>query len=728
MTRTTHQSYCRVCHNACAILVEVEDGRPVRVTGDRTSPIHHGYTCVKGRALPELENSPNRLLHSLKRQEDGSFSPIAASDAVDEIAVRLQKVLAEHGPRSIALFKGTKAMASPASLPLSEAFMDAIGSPMRFTPNTIDQPGKSIARGFHGTWMAPAHRPDDADVALFVGCNPLVSYSSSSAPVGDPGDYLKRLRARGGKTIVVDPRRSPLAARADIHLQVRPGHDVAVLAGMLRVILAENRYDADFVAENVDGLERLRDAVEPFTPARVAARAGIDANDLIEAARVFASASRGTAAAGTGPSMGTAQSTLVEYLVLTLDTVCGHWARAGEQVRNPGTLIPLYPRKAQASPPIPSVNFGVPMRVRGLSETLAGLPSAALAEEILLPGEGQIRALFVLNGNPVAAFPDQLRTIEAMKALDLLVMVDITMSETAKLAHYVIAPTMSLEVPGFTMPQEFLPFYAKGGGFADAAAQYTPPVTSRPPGSDLMEEWELFYDLAARLGLQLHMPPFPLIPSDPVALDMQHKPTTDELFELMAHDSRVPLAEVKAAPSVAFYPTPEVVVAEKDPGWEGRLEVGHPDMMRDLAESERTADVAAPLAEGFDFRLLSRRLQHVLNSSYNVPATNRGRGHNPAYLHPDDLAELGLAEHDIATLSSAHGSVPVVVAADHNLRRGTISMAHGFGGDPADDSDLLEVGSSANRLISVDVVYERYSGQPLMSNLPVRIERAPALR
>jgi anaerobic selenocysteine-containing dehydrogenase len=704
----------------------VEDGRAVEVTGDTSSPIHRGFTCEKGRALPDIVNSPSRLLRTVKRGDDGTYSPIGVSDAIAEIAERIRAILAEHGPRSVALYTGTKAMANPASLPLADAFFDAIGSPMRFTPNTIDQPGKHIAKGFHGSWMAPAGA-DEADVTLNIGCNPFSAFGAG-APVGNPGAFLKRARERGAKSIVVDPRRTQFAAKADIHLQIRPGQDVAVLAGILHVILGEGLYDADFVAENVDGLDRLRSAVEPYSPSVAAERAGIDADDLIAAARLFAGARRGLVVAGTGPSMGTAYGPLVEYLILTLDTVCGNWPRAGELVRNPGVLVPTIPRKAQASPPIPAFEFGERMRVRGLSQSLAGVPTAALADEILLPGEGQIRALIVLNGNPVASIPDQLRTIEAMEALDLLVTLDITMSQTSRYADYVIAPPMSLEVPGLTMPLEFLPFYGNGRGFADAAAQYAPPVVPRPEGSELIEEWEFFYDLAVRLGLQLNMPAFPMMPFPPVPLDMQSKPTTDELFDLMCENSRIPLSEVRKNPSVAYYPDPQVFVAPKDPGWEGRLNVGDPHMMQDLADCWRTDDVAAPLADGFDFRLLSRRLRYVLNSSYNISATNRGRTNNLAYLHPDDLAMLGLDEHDTVTISSAHGSIPAIVAADKAMSRGTVSMAHGFGGGGAtDEGDFVTRGSSTNRLISLDVVYDRYSGQPLMSNLPVKIERAPAL-
>jgi anaerobic selenocysteine-containing dehydrogenase len=722
MARTTHPSFCRLCQNGCAILVDVEDGRAVRVTGDRSSPIHHGFTCVKGRAIPDLERSPSRLVHSMKRGADGTFSSIPSSVAISEIAERLRGILDTHGPRSVALYTGTSSPKCPAAGPLADAFMDAIGSPMRFTSNTIDKPGKAIARGLHGSWMAPSE--DDPDVVMFIGGNPLVSFSCGD--LGDPGDLVDQLRARGGTLIVVDPRRSQIAARADIHLQLRPGEDVAVLAAMLHVILNEGRHDAAFVAENVNGSERLRAAVEPYSPSYAAERADVAVDDLIRAARMFADARTSSARTGTGPSMGTGHGTLAEYLVLALNTVCGRYMRAGDHVRNPGTLLPPYPRKAQASPPSPAYGFGERLRVRGLANTLGGLPSAALPEEILMPGDGQVRALLVFGGNPVAAFPDQLLTIEAMKALDLLVTIDVVMSQTAKLAHYVVAPTMSLEVPGLTFQQEWTQLYWAGGGFPYAAAQYAPPVTSRPDGSDLVEEWELFYDLAVRLGVQLRMRPGVYFPMStdapaPVALDMGRKPTTDELFEIMTMQSRIPLADIKQHPSVALFPS-DISVQPKDPGWQGRLDVGDADMMRDLDVVRATTDVAAPLVgEGLDFRLLCRRVMHTNNSTCNIEATNRGRPHNLAYLHPDDLEALGLARYELATMASLHGSIPVVVAADRGLRRGTVSMTHGFGGDPSEDGDVLQIGSPAGRLIPMDVVYERYSGQPLMSNIPVRI-------
>jgi anaerobic selenocysteine-containing dehydrogenase len=705
------QSICRVCHNACPILVDLDaNGRPTRVTGDPDSESHHGFTCVKGRSIPEIENSPTRLLHSVKRTDDGARVPIDAERAMDEVADRLRSIIAEHGPRSVAVYAGTKLTQSPPAYPLSEAFMDAIGSRMRFTANTIDQPGKAIAKGMHGTWMAPAQAHDEPECVLFVGVNGLISFSGM--PTGDPGRFVKSVHDRGGSIIVIDPRQTQLARRAQIHLQIRAGEDAAVLAGMLRVVLTENLHDAAFVADNVSGLDHLRAAVEPFTPDVVAARADIEADQLVAAARLFASARRGYALAGTGPNMGTAHGTLCEYLILALDTVCGHYLRAGERVRNPGTLIAPMQAKAQASPPTKAYGFGKPLRVRGLQNTLAGLQTAALPEEILLPGEGQVRALIVLGGNPVAAWPDQTMTIEAMQALDLLVTLDVELSQTSQLAHYVIAPTMSLEVPGFTQLAEMLPYSANGaGGFADAAGQYTPIVAAKPDGSDLIEEWEFFYGLAQRLGLSLRMKaPFSFIPGSPgpVDIDMVNKPTTDHLLDLLTAGSRVPLDELRQRPGNNLYPDPTAIVAEKEAGWEGRLDVGNIELMTDLALlAEQPSTDHAP----FTFRLLSRRLMHVLNSSHNIEATNRGRAHNVAFCHPHDLAGLGINEGALVEITSEQSSIVAVVGIDNGLRPGDISLAHAFGVSPT------------NRLLSVSTRYDRYSGQPLMSNVPVQLRR-----
>jgi anaerobic selenocysteine-containing dehydrogenase len=439
---------------------------------------------------------------------------------------------------------------------------------------------------------------------------------------------------------------------------------------------------------------------------------------------MFAGAKRGYAVAGTGPNMGGGYGTLVEYLVLVIDTICGHYLRAGERVRNPGTLLPTIPAIAQAAPPIPAFGYGERIRTRDhLGETLAGPPTAALPEEILTPGDGKVRVLFVLGGNPASAWPDQLTSIAALRELDLLVTIDPEMTLTAQLAHYVVAPTTSLEMAGFTQLADMLLFYGNGVcGFEDAAAQYSPAITTRPDGSDLLEDWEVFYGIAQRMRLPLSLKAGAhFVPGSPapVELDMARQPTTDELMDILAGGSRIPLDQIRAVEGQQMYRS-EVVVAAKSPGWEFRLDVGNADMMRDLSATAVSESAEDPEHR---YRLIVRRLPHVVNSAHNIDATNRGRPFNIAHLHPDDLTDLGLRADDVAEIRSTRAAIHAVVAADATLRRGLISLPHCFGAMPGSDEDPRVDGGSAGRLLSIDEIYDRYSGQPLMSNIPVSISK-----
>ncbi len=346
---TVRQSFCRVCNCNCGILVRVEDGRVTRVTADPAHPVSAGYTCVKGRAQPELLAHQDRLLRSRKRV-GSEFTDIDVEQAMDEIAGQLAQIRDRHGPRAIASYLGTFITANHVTAPLIDSFMRELGSPMAFTPIPIDKPGKEISRALHGTWQAPAQGFDRPDVCLLIGANPFVSYTGF--PFGHPQRWLREQTDRGMRLIVVDPRMTPVARRAFLHLQPRPGHDPAILAAMIRVILTEGLLDAQFVAEHAEGLDTLRSAVAPFDPAVVAAAADVPADDLVLAARTW-SGRRGWAFAGTGPSM-SSSSTLCEYLVLLLTTLTGKWLREGERVRNPRTLLPPLVPRAQVNPPRPA--------------------------------------------------------------------------------------------------------------------------------------------------------------------------------------------------------------------------------------------------------------------------------------------------------------------------------------------------------------------------------------
>jgi anaerobic selenocysteine-containing dehydrogenase len=715
---TRHNSFCRVCINNCPIVVDVVDGQVASVGGDRAHPAYEGYTCIKGRAQGDLLRHPGRLLHSLKRTGDGTFVPIPSDDALDEIAQRLRDVVDRHGPSAVAGYLGTNVIANIAASPFGNAFLTALGTPMIFTPNTIDKPGKPIARALHGQWMAPGQGFDDPRVALLIGANPLVSYTG--APTGNPGKWLAAAKARGMKVIVVDPRRNDAARRADLFLQTRPGHDAELMAAILRVVITEERYDEAFVAEHTRGLAALREAVLPFTPELVAERADVAAEDIVEAARIFADAGRGYAFAGTGPNM-SGPGVLVEYLVLDLLSLCGYWQREGERVRNDVCLMPAAERRAQASDPV-AARSGTALRVRNLTGTPAGMPTAALADEMLLEGEGQIRAMICCAGNPAVAWPDQAKVATALRELDLLVQIDPWMSQTARFADYVLAPTLPLEVASVTQMTDFLCHHGVGFGPVDAMSQYTPAIVPRPPGSDLLEEWQIFYRLARRLGLQLTLGAQIYVEIPPVDVDMSREPTTDEVIELLCRDSRISLSQVKEHPGGALFPEPATRVLPRDDGWEGRLDLANEEMLRELeGYASPPRHSVEHVSSDLPFALICRRMMHVYNSSSNHAGTHRGRAYNPAFLHPDDLEHLGVAEGTLVSIESDRASVLAVAESDPNLRHGLVSMTHCYGGLPDDPDDVLTVGTSASRLLRDDLDYDRLSGQPRMSNVPVRV-------
>lgn len=726
---TTHPAICRICSAHCGVIATVTDGRLTKVTGDPDNPMFKGYTCAKGRALPDIHNNPQRLLSSRKRRADGTFALIEAQQAMDEIAAELTSLIEKYGPRSVEVYLGTNGLPYPASALMANAFSRGIESPMFFTANTIDQPGKQIALAAHGHWLGGDVSFDDADSWLLIGTNPVVS-KAIGIPGQNPAQHLKAAAARGMQLIVVDPRRTQTAARAAIHIQPRPGEDVAILAAFINLIISERLYDEQFLSENADGFDRLAAAVSGFTPAYAAERAGVPAQQIIEAARLFAThGSRGGMVnAGTGPNMGRYGS-LLEYLCMCLTTLCGRWARAGDKVLRPNTLLPAFTAKAQPHAPYEGWGYGEKLRVRGLTDTVAGMPTAALADEILLDGDGRVRALICVGGNPMAAWPDQRKTERALESLELLVTLDTEMSGTSRMADYVIAPLMQMETPAMTVGSELIKYYTSGTGIPAPYAQYAPRLIDPPEGSDLTEEWQFFLGLAKRMGLELWFVNFfgsgggRFMEAPPIVVQLGSDSdlTTEELFEQMCSTSRIPLDEVRIHPHGNIFDV-EAVVEERDPDCTARLELGNEVLLAGLDEILAEDFRAAQDDAEFPMRLIPRRHPNFMNSSgITLSALNRGKPYNPAFAHPETLASIGLESGAAAIVASRHDRIPCVVEADDTMRRDVISMHHAFGGFPTDDRDYRDHGSNVGRLVPTDAEYDPITGMPRQANIPVRI-------
>ena len=704
---------CRFCHATCGMVATLEDGRVTRLIGDIDNPMYAGYSCVKGRNYHAFHESPSRLRAPLRRRSDGGFESASSAAVLDEIAVHTRDILDRHGPRSVAMYGGTFSHFCPAGVMLRESFMDAIGSPMRFSNATIDQPGKPISMALHGKWGAGPQDFADADVCMLIGANPLVSMWGG-IPSFNPAKRLHEARQRGLKLIVIDPRRTESARKADLHLQCLPGQDVPLLAAMLNVIITEGLCDRAFIEAETEGFGALAAAVAPFTPERVAPRAGIEAGSIIEAARMFARAQRGNVTSGTGPSMAP-HGVLMDYLVLALNTVCGRWIKAGERMPNRGVLFRQFSGVARAEKPRAATGFGEALRVRGLTDTAAGLPTAALAEEILTPGEGQVKALFVVGGNPLLSWPNQAKTRRALESLELLVVVDPVLSETARHAHYVIGPRFGFESPAITFGNEGITVYGLSLGYPEPFAQYQPQLIEPPAGSDVLEDWRIFYELGRRMGYPLAFRGQPF--------DMSTPPTTDGLLSQFVARSRVPLEEIKRHPHGAVFPDLKPCAEPRDAEWPHRLQLAAPVMIAELqgiaAQKSEAPAPAGPVmgGEGSALRLLlvSRREHALYNSvAHDLPALRRRLPHNPAHLNPQDAARLGIVDGAIVEIESAVGGIRAVAHLAPDVREGVVSIAHGF------------AGACTAALIDDATDYEALSGLPRMSALPVTVRPAAA--
>ena len=711
MTRVAYTS-CRICAGQCGLRLELDEAdRVVSVRGDEENPVTLGYACSKGITLAEAHHHPERLLHPLKRGPDGRFVRIGLEQALDEIAATLREIIADAGPDAVAGFRGTMNYSNLAANHMLPEWLRCLGSSSFFSTMTIDQSAKWITFERLGGWAAGRDPLDSADVLLWVGTNPLVSLSTFNFDLQHPVLRLREAKARGLRLVVIDPRRTESARHADVFLQPLPGEDVTVLAGLLHLILQHGWNDPEFCARYAAGHEALARAVSAFTPDYVAVRAGVAPEDLLRAATLFAEPlpdrrKRGSAASGTGPDMGP-HSNLAEHLVECLNVVCGRYARAGDRVPNPGVLGARLPRKAQVIAPRRSWQHEPLSRVRNLGRVFGEKMTGALAEEILTPGSGRMRALFVDGGNPVIALPEQRKTERALRALDLLVVIDPFVTATARLAHYVLPPRMMLERHDLgsrdyevhTMQRPY--------------AQYAEPVLSPPPGSELVEDWQIFYELARRLDVALTF--------DGVPLDMQSAPSTEDLLRLLTRHSSVPFGEIRAATRGRVFGVPAQFVEAAEADASARFDVAPEDVV-----SELDAVRSEPLTrESGGFRLAVRRLRDVQNTMYHrLDGVRRRLPHNPAYLHPEDMAALTLEEGRLIEITSAHGTICLPARVDASVRRGVVSVPHGWG-------DLLDAagadaapGANTNVLTSASEHCDPINAMPCLTGLPVRLRAA----
>jgi anaerobic selenocysteine-containing dehydrogenase len=746
MARTAFRT-CPLCEAGCGLEITLED-RPgggeevVRIRGDRDDVFSHGYICPKGSTLKQLHEDPDRLRRPLVKR-DGVHVEVSWDEAFAEIEARLLPVLAEHGRDACAAYLGNPSAHNLGALLYGRAVLRALGSRNLYSASTVDQRPKEISSAlmFGGALNVPVPDVDRTDHLLMLGANPFASNGSLATAPDWPG-RLERLVERGGRLVVVDPRRSRTAEMASEWVPIRPGADAYLLMAMVQVLIAEDLVDLGTCADLVTGLDAVVGACAPYTPEAVSAACGLPADDIRRLARELAAAGSACVYGRIGTT--TAEfGTITSWLVDVLNILTGN-------LDQPGGAMFTTPASGSANTRgKPRFGKGITLhrhtsRVRSLPETMGELPVVALAEEIDTPGPGQIRALITMSGNPVLSTPDAGRLDAALEQLECMVSVDIYLNETTRHADVILPAPSALQKSHYDLA--LLQLALRN------VANYSEPVLPLDDGQ--LDEWEVLCRLALVLqgaGADAD----PAIVDDLMASSLLQSAVADPTGPLHGRDVDELLAELaplrgpermldimlRTGPyGDGFGAVPDGLslakLLEHPHGIDfGALVPRLPDILRtpdgmiDLAPELLLSDLER-LREGLDgrrdhrFVLIGRRHLRSNNSwMHNVQVLVKGKPRCTLHLHPDDAAELGLADGDPALVRSRVGELVVPVEVTDAIRPGVVSIPHGWGHDrPGTRMGVAREHAGVNsNLLADPELFDRPSGNAVLNGIPVEV-------
>jgi len=702
----------------------------VKVRGDAEDVFSTGFICPKGFAIKALHEDPDRLRTPLVREADGSFAPATWDEAFAEIGRRLPALLDEHGRDAAAVYIGNPAAHGLAALLYGRVLIKAIGTRNVYTASTVDQRPKEISAGLmFGTPLTiPIPDVDRTDHLSILGANPLASNGSLlTAP--DMRGRLRRIQERGGKVVVIDPRRSRTAEVADEHHFIRPGTDAHLLFALVHVLLAEGLARPGRLAELCDGLDEVERLAADFAPERVAPVTGVPEEQIRRLARELAAA---PTAAVYGRIGTTTQEfgTLASWLVDVLNVLTGNLDRPG------GAMFPKAAAGARNTQGEPGRGRGIPLgrwrsRVRGLPESLGELPVACLAEEIETPGEGQIRALITLAGNPARSAPNSARMERALASLDLYVAIDIYVNETTRHADVILPAPSPLRRSHYDLALYQLA--------ARNVANYSPPVL--PPEADMPDEWETLLRLTAvaagagpdadiealdrLVAGELIRREAPGRDCEELLAELEPRRGPERLLDAMLRlgPYDLTLETLEAAPhGIDLGPLqPRLPEALRTPS--GRVELAPPAIVADV---ERLRESLGRRSNG-GLVLVGRRQLRSNNSwMHNLPVLVKGKERCTLHVHPDDAERLGLGDGGTAQVAGRAGAVNVPVEVTDAVMPGVVSIPHGWGHD-ADGTVLSVAGAHAgtnSNAVADETLVDALSGNAVLNGIPVDVTPA----
>ncbi len=693
MTESIHHRICPLCEACCGLEIKVTDGKVASIRGHDADVFSAGYICPKGVALKDLHEDPDRLRTPLIKR-NGVHEPATWEEAFAEIEKRLPPIIAAHGRNATGIVVGNPSAHKIGLLTYFGKLARALGTKNVFSASTLDQMPKQLSSGLmFGHWLSIA-LPDitRTDLLLVIGANPLAS-NGSMWTVPDFKGKARALQARGGKLVVIDPRRTETAAIADAHHFIRPGADVFLLAAMVNTLFAEKLVKLGNVAEWVNGVEEVQQAVAPFTADAVAARCGIDADTIRNLTRQLASAPRAAVYARIGTCT-QEYGSLASWLVDVLNTLTGNLDREG------GVLFARSAAFASNTAGKPGIGKGVSTgrhhaRVSGAPEVYGELPMTCMAEEIETPGEGQVRALFTVATNPVLSSPNGPRLAKALDQLDLMVSLDIYLNETTRHADVILPGLSPLEEMHYDVAFPQLSWRNH--------ARYSPAVFAAPEGQP--EEWQTILKLAAIVQGKSAQADANALDDAQFAEDAQrmfgeHANAVIAATKHLRGPSRglevalrtgpygdgfgtkpdgLTLANVMASNAAGGIDLgelqPRIPEMLRTPS--GKVELAPPMLLQDLERA--TQSLRAPAA---DLVIIGRRDVRSNNSwMHNLPILAKGPIRCTALVHPTDATRLGLQDGALAHIESGPRSVQAQVHVSAEMMPGVVSLPHGWGHD-----------------------------------------------
>ena len=697
----THYRACNLCEAICGLEIKTQGDQVVSIKGDKNDPLSRGYICPKGTAMEDIYTDPDRLRLPVKKQGD-SWVEISWDEAFDTVAEKLVAVQEQYGPNAVAFYAGNPNVHNYGSMTHANVLRKAVQTKIHFSATSLDQlPHQLTSYSLYGHQsLIPVPDIDHCNYMLIIGGNPLASNGSIMTSPDIP-KRLKAIQQRGGRFVVIDPRRTETATIADQHLFIRPGTDAYLLMAMLNTLFAEDLVNTGHLSDLLIGLEDVRQACQPFTPELGEQRTGITAEQIRQLARDMAKTEGAVCYGRMGVSV-QIHGTLCQWAIQMINILTHSL-----DVR--GGMMPPSPAFGYVQPGESGAGHFAAFhsRVSGLPEFAGELPAAVMAEEILTEGQGQIRALFTLAGNPVLSSPNGVQLDRALDSLDFMVSIDLYINETTQHADIILPPTSALEHDHYDIA--FLRLAVHN------TARFNEAVFE--PASGAMHDWEIFNGLglaiAARKGIEIK--PLPS-PDQLIDIGIQRGPYS----EAAGHPLALTLDKIRQHPHGLdigpLHPSlPDRLCTE-----DGKIRLIPSYITEDIA---RLA-AAEQLTQPDEMLLIGRRHIRCNNSwMHNSHRLVKGKPRWQLLMHPEDLAKHGLENNAQVKIQSRIGAVQTRVLASDEVMPGVVSLPHGWGHkrEGVNLSIAAEQdGVSCNDLTD-ERLMDRASGNAALNGVPVKI-------